>query len=306
MSRTAKRAVTYVLIIGLGLVGAFAYEMFVFPNQFAPSGVNGICTIIQHVTGVSVGYLSMLINIPLAIWVYIEVSKPIAVRSMLYVLSFSLGLLILDHVDLSAFAYATDNGTSRILGPLVAGIIQGSCYGTLTKASAYSGGIDFISAVVHHRRPVKSVFGMSFAINVIVACISYFVYDFKIEPVILCILYSFTSSTTAERLSKGARTAVRFEIITDHPQDLANIIITRLNHSATLIPGKGMYHGKPTNILICVVNKTQAAALAGILRSEANTFAVMSQVSEVMGNFKHMTVHGKPEADLLDHGDGKT
>ena len=123
--RTAKKVWTYLVIAAVAMVASVNYELFVFPNQFAPSGVNGICTMIQHITGISVGYLSLIINVPLAIWCYIEVSKPVALRSMVYVVMFSLGLIILDHVDLSAFHYATENGTSKILGPLVAGIIQG-------------------------------------------------------------------------------------------------------------------------------------------------------------------------------------
>ena len=145
---TAKKAWTYLVIALVALAASVNYELFVFPNQFAPSGLNGICTMIQHITGISVGYLSLIINVPLAIWCYIEVSKPVAMRSMVYVITFSLGLVILDHVDLSAFAYATDNGTSKILGPLVAGIIQGYIFSILMKASAYSGGTDFISAIV--------------------------------------------------------------------------------------------------------------------------------------------------------------
>ena len=62
-----KVAWTYLVIMLVALLASVNYELFVFPNQFAPSGVNGICTMIQYVTGVSVGYLSLLINIPLAI-----------------------------------------------------------------------------------------------------------------------------------------------------------------------------------------------------------------------------------------------
>ena len=133
---TMKKIWTYLVIALVALVSAVNYELFVFPNQFAPSGINGICTMIQHLTGLSVGYLSLVINVPLALWCYIEVSKPMAIRSMVYVLIYSVGLLILDHVDLSAFAYVTENGTSKILGPLVAGVIQGYVYSILAKASA--------------------------------------------------------------------------------------------------------------------------------------------------------------------------
>ena len=304
--RTAKKVWTYLVIAAVALVASVNYELFVFPNQFAPSGLNGICTMIQHITGVSVGYLSLLINVPLAIWCYIEVSKPIATRSMVYVLSFSIGLLILDHVDLSAFAYATDNGTSKILGPLVAGVIQGYVYSILMKASAYTGGTDFISAIVHKRNPNKSVLGFSFTINIFVAASSYFVYGFQMEPVILCILYSFMSSTVGERLQKSGREAICFEIITDYPEEISRDIIEKTKHSTTLIPAKGMYSGKETSMLICVVNKTQAAKVIEICRSYPNTFTIMDPVGEVVGNFKKMSSSGKEEVSMLDAGDGKT
>ena len=304
--RTAKKVWTYLVIALVALVASVNYELFVFPNQFAPSGLNGICTMIQHITGISVGYLSLLINVPLAIWCYIEVSKPIALRSMVYVLTFSIGLLILDHVDLSMFAYATDNGTSKILGPLVAGIIQGYVYSILMKASAYTGGTDFISAIVHKRNPAKSVLGFSFTLNVFVALASYFVYGYQMEPVILCILYSFMSSTVGERLQKSGREAICFEIITDHPNEISQEIIQKTHHSTTLIPAKGMYSGRETNMLICVVNKTQAANVIKICRSYPSTFAIMDPVGEVVGNFKKLSNDGKEVKEMLDSGDGKT
>ena len=303
---TAKKIWTYLVIALVALGASVNYELFVFPNQFAPSGLNGICTMVQYVTGISVGYLSLLINVPLAIWCYIEVSKPVAIRSMVYVITFSLGLLLLDHVDLSAFAYATENGTSKILGPLVAGIIQGYVYSILVKASAYSGGTDFVSAIIHKRNPSKSVFGMSFTINVFIAVSSYFVYGYQMEPVILCILYSFMSSTVGERLMKSGREAVCFEIITDYPTEISNEIIRKIHHTTTLIPARGMYSGKETNMLICVVNKTQAAIVARIIRKYPNTFAVMDPVSEVLGNFKNLSKDGKQVVSVLDAGDGKT
>ena len=303
---TLKKIWTYPVIIGIGLVGAVNYELFVFPNQFAPSGVNGICTIIQHVFGISVGSLSLLINVPLALLCYFKVSKPIALRSMMYVITFSVGLIILDHVDLSLFHYTTENGTSKILGPLVAGIIQGYNYSILAKASAYSGGTDFISALIHVKHPEKSVYGITFAMNVFIALVSYFVYGYQMEPVILCIIYSFTSSTLVDRLVKSGREAVCFEIITDYPGELSAEIIEKVRHTTTLIPAKGMYSGRETSMLICVVNKTQATTVSRIIRKYPNTFAVMDPVSEVMGNFKSLNKDGSSVRDLLDHGDGKT
>ena len=301
-----KKFWTYLVIAGVAMLSAVNYELFVFPNQFAPSGLNGICTMIQYLSGISVGYLSLIINVPLALWCYKEVSKPIALRSMVYVLTFSVGLLILDRLDLSAFHYYTESGTSKILGPLVAGVIQGYVFSILAKASAYSGGIDFVSAVIHKRDPSRSVYGMTFTMNVFIAGASYFVYDYQMEPVLLCVLYSFMSSTVVERLMKSGREAICFEIITDFPEESTQDIIKKTHHTTTLIPAKGMYSGSETNVLLCVVNKTQAATVSRIIRRYPHTFAVMDQVSEVMGNFKEMDSANREVKHFLDHGDGQT
>ena len=301
--KTAKKLLTYFVIVAIAMVCALSYELFIFPNKFAPAGLNGICTMVQYVLGINVGYLSLLINLPLAVWIYFSVSRTLALRSMVYVITFSVSLVVLDWVDLSAFAYSSQS--SAILGPLVGGIVNGACYSQLLKASAYTGGTDFIAALIHKNHPEKSIFGLIFTMNATVAILSYFVYDYKMEPVILCILYSFASSTLSEKVVKSGRTAVRFEIITDHPQELCDAIIHKLRHSATLIPAQGIYSGRETNVLICIVNKTQVAALSAIIRRHSNTFAVISQVNEVMGNFKHIDEDGKEEVELLDPGDNR-
>ena len=303
--KSAKKVLTYGVIMGLAVIAAFNYEIFIFPNRFAPSGLNGICTMIQYLSGINIGYLSMLINVPLAIAVYILVSKPLAIRSLVYVVTFSVVTVLLDYVDMGRFVYYTQTGTSTILGPLVAGIIAGSCYALLLRASAYTGGTDFVAAIVHKYHPEKSIFGLIFGMNVMVAIASYFVYDFQIEPVLLCILYSFMSSTVSERMTKNGRSAVRFEIITDYPEEISSEIINKLHHSATLIPGRGMYMNKEVSMLFCVVNNNQVTKLADICRKYPHTFAIIDPVSEVMGNFKKIDTPGKPEVSILDSADGK-
>lgn len=301
----AKKILTYLVIMVIAVIGALNYELFIFPNRFAPAGLNGICTMIQYIFGINIGYLSLLINVPLALLVYFLVSKPLAIRSMVYVGTFSVAAILLDYVDLSKFVYYTETGTSVILGPLVAGIIFGFCYALLLQASAYSGGTDFIASVIHKYHPEKSVFFLIFAMNVVVAIASYFVYDYQIEPVILCIIYSFTSSTVSERLTKNGRSAVRFEIITEYPREISDAIIYQLHHSVTLIPGRGMYLNKEVDMLFCVVNNSQVAKLAEICRQYPNTFAIIDPVSEVIGNFKKFDKSGKQERKLLDNADGK-
>lgn len=298
-----KKLLTYLVIVVNAVISALIYQLFIFPNDFAPAGVSGICTMIQYVFGINVGYLSILINLPLAIAVYFLVSKQEAIRGMLHVAAFSVALVVLEHVDLSSFEYYTETGTSSILGPLAGGLSMGYLCALMVRIGSHQGGVYFAGSLVHHYHPHFSMFWVSFALNVMVAVISYFVYGMRIEPVLLCIIYCFSTSLVNDKIAKGDRSAVRFEIITEHPDEISQTIIHQLHHSATLLPGKGIYKGKETSVLICVVNNTQAAALSAIVRSYPDTFAIMSSVSEVMGNFKRLDTKGLQEVSLLDQGD---
>lgn len=297
-----KKLLSYLVVVGLALACALNYQLFVFPNRFAPAGLNGLCTMIQYLFHISVGYMSLLINIPLAIWAMVKVSRTMAVRSMVYVVAFSLALILLQRVDLSRFAYETANGTSKILGPLVAGVINGASYSILARCGANSGGMDFVAAVVHKKHPEMGFFWIIFLINAIVAGCSYFVYGYQVEPVILCILYSFMSSTVSDRVVRGRRSAVRCEIITDCPEEISEAIITRMHHTATLLPARGMYSNKETHVLLCIVNRNQIPELAELLEEYPHTFAVLSSVSDVIGNFKRLDAHGRQTKNLLDEG----
>lgn len=295
-----KKTLTYLMIILMALLCAVNYQLFVFPNSFAPAGLNGICTMIQHLFGLSIGYMNLLINIPLAVAVFFAVSRPQALRSSAYVVAFSVFTLILERVDLSAFAYATENGTSSILGPLVAGILTGFASGIIFPTGANTGGTEFIASLIQKKNPQVNFFWVTFALNVSVAGISYFVYDFQMEPVLLCILYSFASSSVRDRMSRNSRSAIRFEIVTDEPEALSRDIIRTLHHSTTVVPAKGMYKGNPTNVVICVINKSQVVELANIVRKYPHSFAIMSHVGQVIGNFKRLDSRGKEQTSVLD------
>ena len=297
-----KKFFTYFVIFAMAFLTALDFEIFVFPNDFAPAGLGGLCTMFQHVTGISAGYPYFLVNLPLAVALYFKVSKTLAIRTSFYVVTLSVAQVVLREVDLSAFVYHTDN--SAIMGPLIGGILYGVFSAILLKCSAHCGGADSVASLVHKRRPDMSFFWVSFSISAGVALLSYFVYGQQLEPVLLCILYNFAVSSVLDSMNRSGRSAVRFEIVTKDPEALSKILTEQFHHGATLIPAKGVYKGTPTNILVCIVNKSQSAQLAAVLRTMPDTFASCGPVAEVMGPFQQLNAHNKPEIQFLDEGEG--
>lgn len=295
-----KKVVSYVFIVFIGLVMALNYQLFVFPNSFAPAGINGILTMVQHLFGFKLSNANMLVNLPLAIGLFITGYRSFAVRGMVFILSFSVFLMLLDRMDLSAFAYSTT--VSTLLGPIVAGLIGGVCGYYMHQMGSCLGGTDFIAKIIHKKNPSFNFFTTIFVLNTIVAAISYFVYDYKIEPVLLCILYSYMSSSVRDNLNRKHLRAVRCEIVTEEAEALGKDILEHIHHSATVMHAKGLYTGRDKSVLVCIVNLTQVAELTRLVEKYPGSFVTVSHVNTVMGNFKRLDSHSKPELELLDDG----
>ena len=295
-----KKIVSYLFIILLGLVLALDYQLFVFPNDFAPAGLNGIFTMIQYVFGFKLSNASIILNIPLFFVVFFAVSRPFATRAMTFLLSFSGFLMLLDMVDLSAFVYSTT--ISTLLGPAVGGMISGVCGYYMHQMGSCMGGTEFIAKLIHKKNPSFNLFSIMFALNVAVACASYFVYDYKIEPVLLCIIYSYFSSSIRDNMNRKHQSAIRCEIVTEHGEKLGREIINTLHHSVTELPGKGLYTGKEKSVLVCILNSSQLNELTKIVAEYPDSFVTVSQVNAVVGNFRRLDSHNNPEKELLDSG----
>ncbi len=264
----------------------FNYELFIFPNAFAPAGLNGLATMVQYLFHFSIGYFSVLINIPLLLIAWRRVDKVFARRTLLFVLSFSATTLLLRNMDFSAVAYHTETGTSAILGPVAAGVINGAIYTVALRSNGSTGGTDILAALIRSRHPEASLVWLIFALNAVVAAISYFVYGYKFEPVILCLIYCYLSSRISNDLLKMGNRALKFEIVTDDAKTLGQVLMSELHHGVTLLHAVGMYSSKEKDMLICVVNRHQVVDFHNILARFPGSFAYVSDVNETMGEFR--------------------
>ena len=284
-----KKVVSYLIVVLVAMVMALNYQLFVFPNSFAPAGLNGIFTMIQHVFGFKLSHTSIILNVPLAILVFFFVSKPFALRTLVYTLAFSGFLLLLDAVDLSGFVYQTN--VSALLGPAVAGMITGFCGYYMHRVGACYGGTEFMAKLIHKRKPNVNFFYIIFVLNIIVAIASYFVYDYKIEPVLLCILYCYFSSSIRDNLNRKQKSALRCEIVTHRPEEISQQIKQTLHRSVTAVPTADPHK----TLLICLLSPAQLSVLTKLLKDAPDCFISVSHVDAVIGDFPALTKDGNAE-----------
>ena len=275
----------YIAIIVIAILTAASFEIFIYHNDFAPSGINGIATIVQYCFGFSAGYMSLLVNLPMLILAFLFLNRSFTLRSCVFVLFFSGTIVFLQHIDTSAIVFAAEDHGAKLLAAIAGGFFGGLFYSLAIRLGGSTGGTDIAAALINYKKPAFDMVWVIFAINAAVAALSFFVYDFSYEPVILCIVFSFVSSWTGDNILKGARSAARFEVYTTHAEELAEELMQKLRHGCTVIPATGMYSHTPRSILICIVNRRQVVDFEKIVKKYDDTFAAVSTVNGIVGIF---------------------
>ena len=295
---TKVKITDYAIIAAMAVLMALNYDLFVVRNKFAPSGLNGVATMIDYLTGgkMNLAYMSLVINVPLCVFAYFFVGKDFALKTLAYCLIYSGVYLLLSKTNvLNSFRYDS-KGADTIYPVLISGVISGFAYGFAFRRNGSTGGTDVISKFVNKKSPYLNFFWVLFALNATVAIASYFVYTDvdsatgavirNYKPVCMCILYCFISSFMANRSLQGVKSAYKFLIITKHAEEIDREIVEKLKHSATKLIGTGVYSNTERDVIICVVSRHQIIDFENIIRKYPDTFAFVETVNETIGNFK--------------------
>ena len=153
MKKNSKREWLFVcatlfsaFLVSLGM------HVFIYPNDFAPSGVDGLAAMLQQLTGINAGIFTVAINLPLLIAAWFVLRRRYVLYTLLYTLLFSGFLLLWEKVDL--FRYVAEG--ERILAAVFGGIAQGLT-GIMLRIGASSGGVDVMGSMVHRHVPGRAV-----------------------------------------------------------------------------------------------------------------------------------------------------
>ena len=275
----------YFSIVLYAVAYSLVCEIFVFPNDFAPAGIMGLATLIQYLFRFNVGYLFLIINIPMLVAAFLILDRKFALRTLVFVLANSTTFLILNRFDLSSIVFRAEDTGGALLAAIAAGVFNGLLYSLSVRAGGCTGGTDVIAAFIHHKKPAFNMVWVIFALNASVAVFAFFVYGMTYRPVLLCVAYVFVNSRVGDAIFKGARGAVKFEVVTTHAEEIADELFSAMHHGCTVVPARGAYSHTDRTVLICVVNRREIVDFERIIRKYDNTFAYVSSVNGIVGNF---------------------
>lgn len=284
-----KEAFALFITVVASVLSAVGLYIFVYPANFAPSGIDGIAAMIQHLTGISAGIFTIVLNAPLLITAWFILKKRYVIYTIIFT-ALSSGLIILleEVAVFSSWQYSvsTVGGDFNVLiSAVFSGVILGVRTGIMLKISASTGGVDVAAGMIQKKMPYRDIEKIiSLICYVIIGC-SYFVY-WDINCIFLAIIQMFVFERTVSAVLRDNRKAIEFKIITKDPLALRDDIILNLKHGATIVESKGMFNEDGNYMIFTVVNIRQVPEFMNIIRRHKDTFAYYSEAQGVKGNFR--------------------
>lgn len=272
-----------------GIVRALGLYVLVSPNNFAPGGINGIAVLLEYVTHWSSGWFLLILNVPLFFVAFFCLGKREAVLSTASMLLTSGLVIVFDYIPgMKDLRYTPESG---LLAAVAGGIFLGTALAIMLRCCGTAGGTGVLATLVNKKFRFISVSWLTSMFDAVVVLASFFIYNQgmsfteKLDPVLLALVSLFVTSKVCDVILQGFKVAYRFEIVTNHPEEIAKDIMERTHHGVTEVSATGMYSHDEHAILVCIVRKRQIADLQRIIKKYPDTFASFTPTSEVYGKF---------------------
>lgn len=261
--------------------GAFVYGVgthcFVAPANIAPGGASGLALMVNFVTGLPVGVMTMVVNVPLLILAWIYLSRRFAISTAL---ACAVCSVILDAVVAPIFpVYAGD----RLLSSLFGGVIVGAGMALIFLSGCTTGGSDILGYILQKKKPHLSIGRALIIVDGLVLALSIFVFK-NVESGLLGLISLYACTRVIDAILYGSDSGSMVTIVSRTPQAIAARVIEDMGRSATLMNGKGAYSGQDTGVLLCTVRRSQFGRLKQIIReTDPAAFVMVTEATEVFG-----------------------
>ncbi len=267
----------YVLIIiGCALYAA-GFQFFFYPNDIIVGGVTGVAMIINYITGLPVGVLSILINIPLFAVAWKRFGLPFMISSLVGML---LSSSLVDIFALLNLVGAKD----LLLASIYGGVIKGFGLGLVYQAAATTGGVDIMAKFVRQRFPYIN-FGTIILIMDVIVIATFAIVFKKYESAMYAIIAMFIVSRAVDTVLYGIGISKVCYIISDKSDLIKTEITQQLQRGVTLLHGEGAYTGTEKKVILCVIKKHQIADIRKLVRSaDPQAFFIVTEAKDVFGS----------------------
>lgn len=271
-------------------VGTFVYsvalEMFLVPNLVLDGGLTGISLMINYQTGILLGLLTFLLNIPFVVLGWRMLGLRFA-GSYLYAMILLSGFTALLH----NVAPVTDN---ELLSVVFGGILLGIGVGLVIKGGACLDGTELLAMLCSKRLPIsvgQVILFLNLVIFSVAACL------FGIDRALLSLLTYIIASKLIDMVETGFNEAKQTIIICNDGATIATEIYEKLGRTMTILDAHGLISGKK-DMMYCVITRLELMELRRIVEKyDGSAFITVSDISEIIGD--HIKKTSKVQQEVI-------
>lgn len=279
MKRNDFRLNSYFFTTVVTIVGCFFYalgiNLFFVPHHFIAGGFTGLAMIIYYLTGLPIGIMNILMNIPILLLSLRYMGRFYTVITI--VATAALSVII----DATAFLSSWEGVKDPLIAAISGGVLLGLGCGILYRYNSNSGGLDVIGAIVKKYYNLEIGY-VVFALNCLIVAVSGLF--FSIETTISTLVAMYINANVSGRIVIGFAQRKAAFIVSEKPYEMADAILRNIRHGATLLYGQGAYTGGDKKILFAIINLTQISRLKWLIRKvDPHAFLFIMNTTDVIG-----------------------
>ncbi len=261
--------------VGSAIV-ALPIAVFNVPNDIAPGGVSGLSTALAHITPLTVGIWTLILNIPLlfSTWRFLGLRSLTATGICTLLLSF-----FIDYFSAVIPPY-TNN---VLLAAIAGGALCGFGTGLLFLRGITTGGTDLLALLLH--RPFPNIPSGTMLMIIDVAVVAFAVLVFRdIEVALYSAISIFICSKVIDALTQGVDYAKVIYIITERGEEVSRVLNEQTSRGATILPAQGGYTREEKQMVITVTKRNVLSQTLQLIRmTDPGAFLYVTDSTEVHG-----------------------
>lgn len=262
------------MIIGM-LITSIGVNGFLRPAQLLSGGATGISTAINYMTGMNIGFLTFIVNIPVFILGFIYLEKEFCILSLINMAIFSFLLGVTSNV--SQFIPIDD----IILQAIYGGLLSGAGVGLVFRARASTGGTDIIAAILKVKKNIE-IKDTAMAINAIIVFIGSFL--FGLDLALYTLIDIFLNATAMNFVKDAMNSQKAVMVVSDKAEEISEQIMQKLVRGVTFLEAEGAYTHQKKKIIYTVVSTSEIPQIKEIsLNCDQKAFISVNDITEVKG-----------------------
>lgn len=273
MKGKAKHIFEFIMMAIGAIIAAFAIEEFLVPCTILDGGVVGVGIIINYLSDIPLGILTLVMNIPFLLIGVKKLGKLFIIKSAFSMAVFS--------VFLEVFEKLTNATNEYLLAVCFGGVILGVGVGIVIRFGGCLDGTEAVAILINKKW--KFPVGQTVLIfNVMIYTVAGII--FGLDRAMYSLLTYFIASKILDLVETGINQSKEAMIITNDAKEISELIYARLGRTVTIMEGEGLVSGKKA-VVYCVVTRFEIRELREIIDEiDDSAFVAISDVSEIIGN----------------------